>query len=68
MSALVVAAVFTVSPLTRNDCSTKWISLELLESLAFPNAEPDSGLPIGTLLLSDVAGPWVAVGLFCIPK
>lgn len=42
--------------LTRKGCSN-WIFLELLEPLGFPKAEPDDGLAIGRLLLSDVAGP-----------
>jgi len=67
MSTLVAASIFKPSPLTRIDCSMNWTSLELLEHLGL--LKPD--LPIGRLLLSDVAGPWLDVGLFklfCISK
>lgn len=66
MLAFVVAAVLKLSLLTRNDCSMKCMSLEGLEPLCVPKAKPDVGLPIGKLLLSDVAGPWLAAGLFAL--
>lgn len=69
ISAFVVAEVFSVSLLTRKGFSMKCNSLDALDDPSFlPKAESDDGIPIGRLLLSDVAGPWLTVGLlelFC---
>lgn len=67
-STCVAAVVFIVSLLARKGPSMISMSFKALDPLLLPNAEaPDEGLPIGRLLLSDVAGPWLAVG-FCVLK
>lgn len=64
ISTFVGGIVLTLSPLTRIFCSMNWISSPPLEFFSLPRVEPDDVLAVGRLLLSDVAGPWLAVGLF----
>lgn len=44
--------------------SINWLSLPPLELFSLLKVEPDDGRAIDRLLLSDVAGPWLAVALF----